>query len=474
MNGIVSYKCPSCGGGLKFIPGKGFKCEYCLSVFTQEQLDAANKEWDDALDNEPTAQPAQQAKPGEAVVYSCPSCGAEVITDATTAATECHYCHNPVVLSEKLSGSFKPDGVIPFAVSREQAAERFRGHCGGKRFLPKDFYSEQQIERLCGVYYPYWVVDSRVDGCYTARGEIDRSSRVGDDRHVEITAYDVRRAGSVELRDITNSAIKSKDSEILEYVLPYDLSKRREFSMTYLSGFLAERRNIERQELADEVEQTKLRLTGQLIREGLSDYSRLLDERVTINTREETWNYSLLPVWVVTYKYLDRIYMYGINGQSGKSFGELPVDSKKLTIASVLAGLGVGVLVLLFLFLLMDEVPLFFPLLAAGLTGVIFYTSTNASYKKAGAGQTYSISASTKASIVDRLDRCTGKRNHVERGYYAQKSAGGASAMPDLAAPASTKPSPRPNPGVRPPNLAAHRPGNNINNRPGGPRPGRK
>ena len=36
---IQSYKCPNCGGGLVFDPKtQKFKCEYCLSAFTEETL----------------------------------------------------------------------------------------------------------------------------------------------------------------------------------------------------------------------------------------------------------------------------------------------------------------------------------------------------------------------------------------------------------------------------------------------------
>ena len=36
---IQSYKCPNCGGGLVFDPKtQKFKCEYCLSAFTEETM----------------------------------------------------------------------------------------------------------------------------------------------------------------------------------------------------------------------------------------------------------------------------------------------------------------------------------------------------------------------------------------------------------------------------------------------------
>lgn len=345
MNKVVSYKCPNCGGGLKYTPGKGFKCEYCLSAFTQEELDAANapQEESAALSQPQISQQGAQTdtnvKPGEAVVYSCPSCGAQIVTDATTAATCCHYCHNPIVLSGKLSGEYKPDIVIPFVLTKEQAAEQFRKHCEGKTFLPKDFYSEEQIEHLYGVYYPYWIVDAQVAGSYSARGEVEKVTRRGDDRHIDITVYDVQRAGSINMRDITGSALKSEDAELLKYILPFELKKGVDFSMSYLSGFRAEMRNLEQKDVQPQVEQTKKTLTQQLLKRDVTGYSALTSEKTLVNTKSENWRYALLPVWIVTYKYNDKMYMYGINGQTGKSFGELPVNTNKLTGAALLVGI---------------------------------------------------------------------------------------------------------------------------------------
>ena len=117
---VITYKCPNCGGDLTFDPASGkYKCEYCLSSFTQEEAEKANPKAAEALNGEDDAAGAQEAsdaqkessteetkgetEQGEAVVYTCPNCGAEIVTDATTAATYCFYCHNPVVLSGRLS-----------------------------------------------------------------------------------------------------------------------------------------------------------------------------------------------------------------------------------------------------------------------------------------------------------------------------------------------------------------------------------
>lgn len=138
----VTYKCPNCGGGLLFDPEtQKFHCEYCQSYFLKEQLEKAGEKEPEETQKETPEQ--QKQEEFQTVVYTCPSCGAEILTEETTAATFCYYCHNPVVLSGRLQGAFKPDAVLPFAVKREEAVERFRQWIGKKKFVPRGFFAEE-------------------------------------------------------------------------------------------------------------------------------------------------------------------------------------------------------------------------------------------------------------------------------------------------------------------------------------------
>ena len=155
---VISFKCPNCDGELIFDPEtQKYKCEYCGSKFTQAELDAlqpAESEETDAgaadgsdeAEQETTEQqsPDTKKKEGEdggaeAVIYNCPSCGAEIVTDATTAATFCYYCHNPVVLGKRLEGKYLPNKVIPFKISKKEAEKRFLEYVGKKKFVPRHF-----------------------------------------------------------------------------------------------------------------------------------------------------------------------------------------------------------------------------------------------------------------------------------------------------------------------------------------------
>ena len=120
---LVTYKCPNCMGAVVFdSSSQQFKCEYCSSVFTLEQL----KQYEDELKNaekppEKSEYEWQQSNNEEIPgmnVYSCEFCGAQIVTDETTAASECPYCNNPIIMKNNLSGMNRPDCVIPFSIDK--------------------------------------------------------------------------------------------------------------------------------------------------------------------------------------------------------------------------------------------------------------------------------------------------------------------------------------------------------------------
>ena len=243
----VNYTCPNCAAPLKFNPDKQmFSCEYCMSDFTEKYVQdffakkeqkensaekQEKKEQEKAKENaakqaqsNDSAQ-AENKTEEEAVIYNCPSCGAQVVTTASTAATTCFYCQNPVVLGGRLSGEFKPDRVIPFKLSKQKAIDKFLEMCKRKWFLPKNFVSEKHFDKLTGVYFPYWYVDEQRSAQMVAKGEKVRSWTVGDDRYTETKVFELHRAGNLIVNNVFERALKGQDRDMLQCVHPYDLGE---------------------------------------------------------------------------------------------------------------------------------------------------------------------------------------------------------------------------------------------------------
>lgn len=327
---VITYKCPNCDAELVFRPQAGdFGCEYCGAAFSEAQLLAlAKAQGIGAGRPEPGQGPGDPVR--QAVVYTCPSCGAELVTSDTTAATACFYCHNPVVLGGRLSGEYAPDCLIPFAIGKDEVRERLLRWCGKKKFIQRDFCSEMQLEKLAGVYFPFWLVDGRADVHLSAQGRSLRVWMAGDIEYTETSTYALERGGTMDFSELTLRALDREDVRLLEGLYPYDLSGLKPFNMGYLSGFLAEKRSVEKERARPAALEAMRAAAESLLRDTTAGYGAVSTGSLTATPAAETWRYALLPAWMLTYTYNGSLYYFVMNGQTGKIAGRVPASPRKL------------------------------------------------------------------------------------------------------------------------------------------------
>jgi len=350
---VIQYKCPNCGGDLKFDPASGkYSCEYCLSKFSQDELDkqtnAKMKQTGGNAESASTTNKASDSSIEDAKVYICPSCGATIVTDSTTAATFCFYCHNPVVLSDRPDQSYRPDYVVPFRIDRKKAEQIFEEWIAKKKYIPKFFYTKEQIDKITGVYFPYLMYTCNIDGNLDAQGTKVDVSVQGDIEYTDTGIYHVRRNGNMEVKHVLRNALNKADKVLSDSVLPFETEELKPFNMSYLSGFFAEKRDIDKSELADSMKAEVINYAVEELQNSLVGYT---DVNVTTDNVElvnEKWEYALLPVWTLTYNDNGKIYYFSINGQTGKTVGELPVDKGKIIRTFLLIFIPFMVVLLLF------------------------------------------------------------------------------------------------------------------------------
>ena len=118
---------------------------------------------------------------------------------------------------------------------------------------------------------------------------------------------------------------------MLEGILPYPSEALVDFSMPYLSGYTAKKRNLESVQLRGEVKDRICKYSERILRGTIGPYSTVSVIRSGARILGSHWDYSLLPVWILTYRAKSgRVYTYTMNGHTGKVFGELPVSKWKL------------------------------------------------------------------------------------------------------------------------------------------------
>ena len=348
MSSTVTYKCPNCGAGLLFDPESAqFKCEFCISSFTEDDLGMNQKDGGTGQPHAGTTAD-DEARDGEFAEelneYHCESCGAEVLTDKSTVADFCYYCHNPIVLTDRVSGAHKPEKIIPFKFDKEQAKDIFLRYAKKKWFLPRDYFSPEQSDKITGIYYPFWVVDADTTASLNATGHKVRTWRTGNYRYTETSHFAVRRGGQIHFEDISASAISTEDKAMLEGILPYPLNEHIDFSIPYLQGYQAKKRDIARDDLSHEVRARMEGYSEQLLSGTVNGYSSVTGKDTDIHIEQSHWDYTLMPIWMLSYNRKGKHYTYAMNGSTGKIYGELPVSVPKLIALGSVVGVLVGVL----------------------------------------------------------------------------------------------------------------------------------
>ena len=352
----LEYKCPACGGGLKFDAASGnMVCEYCDSVFTLEELKRRESEVQHGTVADPNApvEPEQNVdadwdyqeteEKGDFVSFLCPSCGAEIIGDATTAATECIYCGNPTVLTQQLTGIFRPDYVIPFRQDKKAAKESLKRLCEGKKLLPKFFLEESHIDKISGVYVPYWLFD-----CDT-QGSIDfdatRSEMYSDSRYnyTRTNHFRVTREATMSFQNLPVDGSEKLDAKYTEAIEPYDYSELKPYDHAYLSGYLADKYDVDAEAAMPRANERVLQSATAAIMATVDEYSTVTPLRQNIQVKNGKVSYALLPIWFLNTKFKGETYTFAMNGQTGKVIGDLPVDKGKYW--RWVLGLGAGITV---------------------------------------------------------------------------------------------------------------------------------
>ena len=354
---VTNYQCPACTGPLHYSAKSGkLACDYCDSSFDVAEIEAlyARKEAEaaaakQAADAKAEAAQAAKAEAAEAAaasggwdtsdlsrdwgaeadglrVYSCPSCGAELICDQSTAATACPYCGNPAIVPGQFSGALRPDYILPFRLSKDDAVQALRAHYKGKPFLPRSFTSANHIEQIQGVYVPFWLFDGGAEGAASYRASNTNVFETGDYEITETRHYHVVRAGSLAFEKIPVDASSKMPDDHMDSIEPFDYAQLRPFSTAYLPGYLADKYDVTIDDSRDRADTRCRETLAQALRDTVTGYGACVTEREDIALRRGKVHYALLPVWMLSTKWRGQDFLFAMNGQTGKFVGDLPVD----------------------------------------------------------------------------------------------------------------------------------------------------
>ena len=332
MAALLELKCPCCDGAIEFdAQAQKMKCPYCDTEFEMEELQAyaaeqenmpqENMTWDTAAGTE--------WQPGEEEglrVYTCKTCGGEIVADETTGASECPFCGNPVIMTGQFAGDLKPDLVIPFKVDKKGAIAALNNHYKGKLLLPKVFKDQNHIKEVKGLYVPVWLFDTDADAYVQYKATRDRVWSDSEYHYTETSHYAVTRAGFIGFENVPVDGSTKMDDALMESIEPFDISEAVDFQTAYLSGFLADKYDVDAEASVERANQRIKQSTEDAFAATVQGYTSVIPVNSTINLQNGRARYALYPVWILNTQWRGKKFTFGINGQTGKIAGDLPMD----------------------------------------------------------------------------------------------------------------------------------------------------
>ncbi|MEE5993776.1 MAG: hypothetical protein V3G42_11115 [Oscillospiraceae bacterium] len=384
MTEVLEYKCPCCSGKIEFdAESQQMKCPYCDAEITmdaiKEQGDGIPEE--SQMDWDISSGEWNQEEIGNMRVYSCRSCGGEIIADQTTSASKCPYCDNPVVMTGQFAGDLRPDYVIPFKLDRESAKSALLKHFEGKKLLPKVFRSQHQIDEIKGVYVPVWLFDAEADASITFKAHKSKTWHDANFDYEETSYYSAVRKGKMAFEHIPVDGSSKMDDDLMESIEPFNFKDAVEFQTAYLSGYLADKYDVDSEQSMKHANERVRKSVEEAFQKTVTGYESISTEKSEIHLENGKAVYALYPVWLLNISWNGTVYKFAMNGETGKFVGNLPLDKgqavkKFLLIMTIIA-------VIAYFILYMVSVSLIIGAVIAGIVvGIMWSDLKSVSFKK--------------------------------------------------------------------------------------------
>lgn len=333
----LEFKCPCCGGTLNFDnKSQNVVCPYCDTQFSSSDLkdyndDIASNGQEDTSWDESQVQAYTNEETKGMKIYTCNSCGGEIICDETTSSTSCPYCGNNLVVSKELHGDLKPNYIIPFKKDKEYATDALKKFIRRRPLLPGSFAKTNTIQEVKSLYVPFWIFDADVDGRVRYEGIKTRRYTEGDYDVREEKHYSVVRDGGIGFAHVPVDGSKKMQDELMESIEPFDFNQAEEFNPAYLAGYAADRYDVSKEETFGRATTRFKQGTEAAFRRDIHGYDSLEVKESILQFSNTEARYALYPVWLLHTSWKEKHFYFAVNGESGKIAGNLPISVGKFT-----------------------------------------------------------------------------------------------------------------------------------------------
>ena len=361
VNKVQHYPCSSCGADLLFEPEDGFlTCSYC--GHKEAIPESTEQVGEQSFQLHLRIRPEQMTKlAANALEVQCQSCGAKSIFSPPEVAGRCEFCGVQIVAQPKSADPIlTPGGLLPFCITQQQASSELREWLSSRWFAPNGLKLFAQPEAIHGVYLPFWTYDTNTKTDYTGqRGEHyyetetyyerdAQGNQVARTRQVQHTNW-YPASGTVlgSWDDILVPATISLSAERLAKLEPWDLEALKPYDPAFLSGFKAQRYQIDLRAGFERVKEVVAPVIKSDVRRDIGGDEQRIDHLSTEHY-DTTFKHLLLPVYAGAYRYNGKVFQIVVNGRTGEIQGERPYSVWKIALLVVLMLVAILLLALVF------------------------------------------------------------------------------------------------------------------------------
>ena len=223
----------------------------------------------------------------------------------------------------------KPDYVIPFKKTKEEAMAALREFYKGKLLLPAEFKTQNRIEAIQPMYVPFWLFDSAVKAHAGFQATRVRVYETSDERVTETSYYDCERSGTMAFARIPVDGSEKMDDTYMESIEPFDYTEMVPFSSAFLTGFLADKYDVDAEASVPRADKRVEHSAVGVLEESVTGYDTVACQSSAVIKEDGKVAYAMAPVWILTTRYKGMPYTFMMNGQTGKVVGSLPSDKHK-------------------------------------------------------------------------------------------------------------------------------------------------
>ena len=342
---------------MEFDPATGgMKCRFCghTEALAAAAVTPAGKHRFDGA-----AAKAGAVSP-KALEVTCSGCGAAVVFEPPQVAGTCSFCGADLVAQPKAADPLiAPDAVLPARIPRDKAQAEVRQWLQTRWFAPNALKRMARQEGIAGVYLPFWDYDAATVSQYRGeRGqhyfesesyeESDgRGGTVTRTRQVQRTAW-YPAAGQVsrEFADVLIAASKSVAEGRLDALQPWDLEALCPYEPDYLSGFKAQRYQLELKGGFEKAKGVMHRTIEQDVRRAIGGDEQQI-QSVETQYANVAFRHLLLPVWIGAYRFQNRAFQVVVNARTGEVQGERPYSAAKIALLVAVIVLVILILAIL-------------------------------------------------------------------------------------------------------------------------------